>query len=45
MGLNHTPELRAMGAEARREYESKYTAERNYPVLMDIYQRAIDRVK
>jgi glycosyltransferase involved in cell wall biosynthesis len=38
---NHAEELRAMGLEARREYESKYTAERNYPLLMDIYRRAM----
>jgi len=30
-----------MGKEARREYESKYTAERNYHLLMDVYQHAI----
>jgi hypothetical protein len=30
-----------MGREARQEYENKYTAEKNYPILMDIYQRAI----
>jgi glycosyltransferase involved in cell wall biosynthesis len=30
-----------MGKEARQEYEAKYTAERNYPMLMEIYQRAI----
>ncbi len=33
--------IREMGKEARREYESKYTAEKNYPILMEIYQRAI----
>ena len=27
--------------EARAEYEAKYTAERNYPMLMEIYERAI----
>jgi glycosyltransferase involved in cell wall biosynthesis len=30
-----------MGKEARQEYEAKYTAERNYPLLMEIYQRTI----
>lgn len=30
-----------MGREARAEYQAKYTAERNYQMLMDIYQRAI----
>jgi len=34
--------IRAMAKEARREYETKYTAEKNYPILMDIYQRALD---
>jgi glycosyltransferase involved in cell wall biosynthesis len=38
----HPDEMRAMGAEARREYELKYTAEKNYPILMEIYKRAID---
>jgi len=33
-----------MGEEARREYESKYTAEKNYPRLMEIYQHAIASV-
>jgi glycosyltransferase involved in cell wall biosynthesis len=36
----HGDELRAMGKEARREYEAKYTAEKNYPMLMNIYERA-----
>jgi glycosyltransferase involved in cell wall biosynthesis len=33
--------MREMGTQARREYESRYTAEQNYPLLMDIYARAI----
>ncbi len=37
----HPDEMRAMGREARREYEAKYTAERNYPQLINIYQRAM----
>lgn len=40
----HLDEMRAMGVEARREYESKYTAAKNLPILMDIYQRAIEGV-
>ena len=32
-----------MGQEARREYEAKYTAERNYELLMEIYRRATAR--
>ena len=38
---NHPDEMREMGRQARREYEMKYTAEKNYPMLMEIYQRAI----
>lgn len=34
--------MREMGVESRAEYEAKYTAERNYPILMDIYQQAIE---
>lgn len=39
----HPEKLREMGSAARAEYLAKYTAERNYPVLMDIYRRAIDQ--
>jgi glycosyltransferase involved in cell wall biosynthesis len=38
---NHRENMRSMGREARREYETKYTAESNYTMLMDIYQRAM----
>ena len=37
---SHPDEIRAMGKEARHEYESKYTAAKNYPQLMEIYERA-----
>jgi len=37
----HPDEMRAMGREARREYEAKYTAEKNYPILIEIYKRAM----
>jgi len=37
----HPAEMEAMGHAARAEYETKYTAERNYGLLMQIYQRAI----
>jgi glycosyltransferase involved in cell wall biosynthesis len=37
----HPDEIRAMGLEARREFESKYTAQKNYPMLMEIYDRAL----
>jgi glycosyltransferase involved in cell wall biosynthesis len=36
----HSAEMRAMGTQARAEYESKYTAEKNYPLLLAIYNRA-----
>lgn len=34
--------LEAMGALARVEFESKYTEDRNYAALMEIYRAAID---
>jgi glycosyltransferase involved in cell wall biosynthesis len=37
----HPDQMKAMGREARLEYEAKYTAERNYEMLVDIYQRAM----
>jgi glycosyltransferase involved in cell wall biosynthesis len=37
----HPKEMEAMGHGARGEDEAKYTAERNYPILMEIYKRAI----
>jgi len=39
---SHPERMREMGREARAEYEAKYTAERNYQMLMDIYHRAIE---
>jgi glycosyltransferase involved in cell wall biosynthesis len=30
-----------MGEQARREYETKYTAEKNYPLLLKIYQQVL----
>lgn len=38
---DHPEKMREYGMNARREYEQKYTAERNYELLMDIYQQAI----
>ncbi len=38
---NHPSETRIMGQAARKEYETKYTVGKNYPVLMDIYKRAL----
>jgi glycosyltransferase involved in cell wall biosynthesis len=38
---SHSNEMDAMGRAARAEYEAKYTPEHNYPMLMDIYSRAL----
>jgi glycosyltransferase involved in cell wall biosynthesis len=38
---SHPNQMNAMGREARAEYEAKYTPERNYPILMEIYRRAV----
>jgi len=38
---NHPERMREMGRAARQEYENKYTAEKNYPILMEIYQHAV----
>lgn len=37
----HPSETRIMGQTARKEYETKYTVGKNYPVLMEIYKRAL----
>jgi glycosyltransferase involved in cell wall biosynthesis len=37
----HPEETREMGRAARLEYETKYTADRNYKTLMKIYERAL----
>ncbi len=39
---DHPQEMAKMGRNARREYEEKYTAEKNYNMLMDIYRDAIE---
>jgi glycosyltransferase involved in cell wall biosynthesis len=36
----HPREMDAMGRLARAEYQAKYTAEQNYPRLLEIYQQA-----
>jgi len=41
--LTHPAELALMRKEARAEYKAKYTAGRNYKILMDIYKTAIER--
>lgn len=38
---DHAERMREMGKEARQEYENKYTAEKNYPILMEIYRHAV----
>ena len=38
---NHPDRMQEMGKEARREFETKYTAEKNYPQLMEIYRHAV----
>jgi glycosyltransferase involved in cell wall biosynthesis len=40
---SHPREMAEMGRAARREYETRYTAQRNYSLLMGIYQQAIER--
>lgn len=40
---NHPEHLAMMSAEARREYLTKYTAAKNYPILMEIYEHALRR--
>jgi glycosyltransferase involved in cell wall biosynthesis len=37
----HAEEIQSMGRAARLEYQAKYTPERNYETLMDIYRSAI----
>ena len=39
--ISHPAEFTKMRRAARAEYEAKYTAEINYKMLMDIYERAI----
>jgi glycosyltransferase involved in cell wall biosynthesis len=40
---NHPEKVQVMGSNARQEFETKYTAEKNYTLLMEIYERAIRR--
>ena len=39
----HPKQMMVMGREARAQYKQKYSAERNYQRLMEIYQMAIER--
>jgi glycosyltransferase involved in cell wall biosynthesis len=43
--LSDRASLREMGLQARREYEAKYTPDRNYEQLMRVYALAIERAK
>jgi glycosyltransferase involved in cell wall biosynthesis len=38
---SHPNEMDDMGRMARLEYENKYTPERNYPMLMDVYRQVL----
>jgi len=40
--VDHKAEAIEMGKRARVEFENKYTADKNYELLMDIYQKAIE---
>ena len=42
---DHPGKMLAMGNAARREYEQKYAAERNYKILMEIYLKAIGKMQ
>jgi len=41
--LAHPEALRAMGRNARREYETYYTPERNLAMLLEVYEAALRR--
>ena len=41
----HDKQTEEMGRETRKEYEEKYTAQRNYRMLIEIYELAIERAK
>jgi glycosyltransferase involved in cell wall biosynthesis len=41
----HPNEMREMGQNALAEYQAKYTAERNYKMLMDVYQQAMQEAR
>lgn len=37
--------LSSLGQAARQEFDRKYTADANYEILMNIYQKAMERKK
>lgn len=43
--ITHPAEMGEMGRRARQEYEAKYTADRNYEMLVRAYELAADRAK
>jgi glycosyltransferase involved in cell wall biosynthesis len=40
--VDHPDEMREMGCQARAEYELKYTAAKNYEMLISIYEKVIE---
>jgi glycosyltransferase involved in cell wall biosynthesis len=42
---SHPGEMRDMGRTARAEYEAKYTADRNYKILLNVYHQAIQEAR
>ena len=42
---NNPDDMAEMGRNARIEYESKYTPEKNYQMLLDIYEKTIEESK
>jgi glycosyltransferase involved in cell wall biosynthesis len=43
--FEHPEAMAAMRVAARREFEEKYTAERNYKMLIGIYEKAMERAR
>ncbi len=41
----HPVQMRELGHNAREEYEAKFSADRNYAMLMDIYRVAMEEAK
>jgi len=39
--LEHPAEMAEMGRAARKEFETRYTAERNYSLLMEVYEQTV----
>ncbi|MGH9830326.1 MAG: glycosyltransferase, partial [Blastocatellia bacterium] len=43
--FSHPDDMRTMSENARHVYDNQYTAAKNYPLLVDIYERAVATVK